>query len=257
MPTSKFSDPFAPVTTKPVEVGGEEVNKVAVMVTDDDGTEHLAGILGKNYNLIKNEVADDVSHDIMSRSPFKWNPLKSFFNGKRYAAHYITADPVTSIVNGDEHPIHLGFMVRNSYDGSGLFGLEMFACNMKCVNQYISRNRFGYFQIYHVDSQSYLIEDAVKNVSIGAEKLLEIAPQIQSMRDEELTTQYLCEAKKNINIPNSKWGEVIDQLALEEVSKFGLYQALTFVGSHKMEGFNSLKVLNSISDFVLNGNHQE
>ncbi|MCK4521376.1 MAG: DUF932 domain-containing protein [Nanoarchaeota archaeon] len=247
----KFSDPYTDVTVEPMKVGDQEVAKVAVMVKDDDGERVIAAALSKDYNLIKNQIAADVSWDIMSRSEFKWKQLKIFFDGKKYAAYYITEDSIINIGNGDEHPLHLGFMTRNAYDGSGAFALEMFACNMSCTNQYISRNRFGFFQIYHTDSQQYLIDDAVQNVSVGANKLMEIAPMIKALRKEPLTIEHITAAKDKTDIPHTKWGDVIDRLAVENATLFGLFQALTYVTSHKMSGFNSISVANSVTDHIL------
>ena len=221
------------------------------MVNDDNGEPKLSGILSKDYNLIKNSAAKDIGDNIKSRSDYLWEELKCFWDGKKYAHYYISTEPVTEIENGGTHPIHLGIMLRNSYDGSSCFGLEIFACNMQCANQYISRNRFGFFAIKHTDNEAINIEDAVTNIGIGAQRLIEVAPKIGELRHKALSVDDIRSAKKNTSIPNSRWGDVIDKLGDGESNKFGLFQAMTNVASHKMTGFNSITVGNTITEHFL------
>jgi len=248
-----FSNPFAEVRQEPVEVGGDAVSKVGIRVQNDDGEWELAGILHKDWHLIKNSIARDVGDDIRSRSGREWRELKLIWDGRKYAHYFITIDPITQInthqENNGEHQIHLGMMMRNAYDGSSKFGLEMFACDYHCMNQFISRNRFGYFAIYHSDKETFLIDDAVENISVGAEKLIAIAPRLQEMTEATATTKDIQAAYRSTTIPKSKWGSVIEHI--EQATLFGLYTAMTYVASHEMRGFNSISVGNSVSDHFL------
>lgn len=245
---SNFSNPFVGVSMEEVKVGGQEVPKVGVMIKDDEGEKRCVGILSKDYNLIKNQVAHDTAHDVMTRSQWGWKELKTLWNGKLYIAHYITEQPITT--EGDI-PLHAGIMVRNSYDGMGCFGFEMFACNMKCTNQYISRNRFGYFAIRHSGKNEFDLNDALENVQRGAAKLLEVAPVISGLRKNPLTVQSIVAAKKNTAIPQSKWGEVLDQLEKEEENQFGLFQALTYVTTHILTGYTAITIGDGVTDWML------
>lgn len=251
-----FSDPYAEVRESVVSVAGQEVNsKIAIEVQDDDGEWKLAGIRGKDYNLIKNDVARDIGSDIMSRSDYEWKELKRIWDGKRYVHYYITEDQITTInTRHPEHPtrdIRLGMMMRNTYDGKGKFGLELFALDYECTNQFISRNAFGYFAIYHGERQEFLIDDALINVSKGAQNVLAIAPRLEELSTTPLTSQHLVKAAQNTRMPISKWGDVIMRLALEESSMFGLYSAMTYIASNKMIGFNAIQVGNTITDHFL------
>ena len=246
--TSNFSNPFVSVAMEEVKVGGQEVPKIGVMIKDDEGEKRCVGILSKDYNLIKNQVAHDTAHDVMTRSKYKWKELKTLWNGKLYIAHYITEQPINKQKN---LPLHAGIMVRNSYDGMGCFGFEMFACNMACTNQYISRNRFGYFAIRHVGKNQFDIDDALENVQKGAEKLLEVAPVIEHLRKLPITIPSIIAAKSNTNIPQSKWGEVIDQLGKEEDNQFGLFQAMTFVTTHILTGYTAITIGDGVTEWML------
>jgi len=253
---AKFSDPFAEVVQEPVEVGGDEVAKVGVRVKDDDGDWRLAGIQHAGWQLIKNSIAKDVGDNIMSRSPYEWKELKVLWDGKRYAHYFITEAPITQVVVGgqdsDIHQLHLGMMMRNAYDGSGKFGMEMFACDYACTNQFVSRKRFGYFAIYHNDADSWQIDDAIENISTGADNLIRVAPRIQELSNIELNSGHIVNAYQNTKIPHSKWGNVIARLATEQATLFGLYSALTFIASHELKGFNAITVGDTISEHMLN-----
>ncbi len=104
--TSNFSDLFADVDLQPVHVAGKEVNKIAVRVKDDSRNFIFSGILGKEYNLIKNSIARDISHDIQSRSGKSWKSLKNFWDGKKYIDYTYSEDPVFELKNGTTYPIH-------------------------------------------------------------------------------------------------------------------------------------------------------
>jgi len=255
MRMSKFSDPFAEVVQEAVEVGGDEVAKVGVRVKDDDGIWRLAGIQHSSWQLIKNSVAKDVGDNIMSRSPYAWKELKVLWDGKKYAHYFITETPVTQIEVGDQesdmHRLHLGMMMRNAYDGSGKFGMEMFACDYACTNQFVSRKRFGYFAIYHNETNEWKIDDALESIETGASNLIAVAPRIQELANTDLSSGHIIEAYKETKIPHSKWGDVIERLAVEQATMFGLYSALTYIASHQLRGFNAISVGDSITEHML------
>ena len=255
MEKQEYSNPWADVEITPVQIAGEDIaSKMAVRVKDDAGAwSKVPSSVSSDYKLIRNDIARDLGDDIMSRSGMAWKPLRTIWDGKRLAAYHITSEPVASAEGGITagHPIHVGMMIRNSYDGSGVFGLEIFACNMICTNQYIDRNRFGYFAIRHDNAADFDVSDAVANLSRGVENVLAVAPVLTEMRRRPLALEHVLQARKETEVPKSMWGAVLAQLALEEATVFGLYQALTFVASHEVGGFNSIRVGESVSRFAL------
>lgn len=249
-----FSNPFADVDMQPVQVAGEDVAKVAVRVKDDKGEYKLAGILGKDYTVYKNSLARDVASDIMTRSGMPWKQLKTLWDGKKYADYYYTENPITAIANGSTYPLHLGMMTRNSYDGSSKFGFEFFIMNTICLNQYIARKIMGYFAVRHTGHNDFDIEDALQNVSLGATRLTQLAPRLQQLTTRELTVADITQAANADLIPASHWGAALGTLEKEmDAGKiFGLYQALTFVTSHKMQGFTSINAGDGVTEYFFN-----
>lgn len=247
-----FTNPFADVDVAEVSVAGESIaSKIAVRVKADDGTWGKApAILSSDYKVIQNGIARDVASDIMSRSGQSWKELKTLWDGRKYTAFHITQAPVAD-VSGLGHPIHVGLMVRNAYDGSGVFALEVYACNMHCTNQYHDRNRFGFFAVRHDNAREFDVQDALANLSSGVQNVIAVAPKISQLRGTDLSVKMLTDARVKTQVPKSMWGDVLLQLAKEEATAFGLYQALTNVASHEVGGFSQIAVGESISKFLL------
>lgn len=251
---SVFSDPYAEVDIQPVQVAGEDVPKVAVRVKDDSGNYKVSGILHKDYQLYKNSLVRDVVSDIITRSGMEWANLKTLWDGKKYASYVYTKNPIIEIKNGHTYPIHLGAMARNSYDGSTKLGLEFFAMNTICMNQYIARKTMGYFAIRHTGNNGFDINDALQNISLGATRLTQLAPRLQTLIAKPLEIKDLVAAKAADIIPSSHWGTAIETLGKEvdAGTAFGLYQALTFVTSHKMTGFTSINAGDEVTEYFFN-----
>lgn len=250
--TCTFGDPFAPVSLEPVTVAGQEVaSKTAVVVTDDQGNRQTVGIQGRDYNLITNAFARDLANDIMSRSGMSWSPLKTLWDGKRYCQYYLSDKVAGEITNGERMPVHVGIMLRNAYDGSSAFGLEVYACNMVCTNQYHNRNLFGFFAIRHTGDRELKLSDALTNLQLGVGNVIKAMPVLQQLKAEPLKIEHITQAKEKTKIPQSKWGDVLDQLNKEAATRFGLFQALTYVASHQLSGFSSISIGDSIGQHFI------
>jgi hypothetical protein len=251
---SVFSNPFADIDMQPVQVAGEDVAKVAVRVKDDKGEYRVAGILGKDYTVYKNSLVRDVVSDIMTRSGMLWKNLKTLWDGKKYIDYFHTEEPITAIKNGATYPLHLGMMARNSYDGSSKLGLEFFIMNQICANQYIARKQMGYFAIRHTGDNGFDVNDALQNISEGATRLTQFAPRLEHFISQDLTVADITAAANADLIPASHWGTALSTLDKEvDAGKiFGLYQALTFVTSHKMQGFTAIGKGDEITNYFFN-----
>lgn len=255
----QFTDPYAEVIVEELSAGGEIItSKKAIKVMDDENNFQTVGIVSKDYNLIQNSMAKDVADDIFTRSPYDWKSLidirgkeRLHWDGKRMNHFYITDETIANINGGD---IRLGALLRNSYDGSSVFGFELYLCNMKCTNQYISRNQFGYFSIKHTANGQlhFDLEDAVNELSQGAQRAIAVAPKIDALSNLPVEVNSIENVYRNIDFPKSKWGDVIEKLSSEKKTMFGLFQALTFVCTHELSVLPSLKSGNSITNYFLN-----
>ena len=253
-----FTNPYADVQVSPIMVQGETMsNKLAVQVrADDDTWSAKPSVVSTGYSVITNSEARDCGHDIMTRSPYTWRGLKTHWDGKRYIGYHLTNEKIAQIdTDGEPHPIHLGLMIRNSYDGSSIFGIQLFVANMVCLNQYQDRNRFGYFAIRHTE-RNWDFSDALSQIGHGAQRAIEIAPRIQALQNTPLTMGLLQGAHRAIEMPKTKWGEVLTALDADvnrghSGTAYGLFQALTFVSTHQLDGMSTLRVGESVMQWAL------
>ena len=252
-----FTDPFAPLQVSPITVGGETMqNKIAIQVKADDGSWSLKpSVVSTDYTVITNAEARDCVDDIMTRSQYSWRPLKQHWDGKRYIAYHLTNEKITTLARDGKtpHDIHLGMMMRNSYDGSSIFGIELFIANMACTNQYTARNLFGSFAIRH-NNREWDFNDALQQIGRGAQNAISVVPKLSMLTSMPLTPVHIIEAHKHTKIPTSKWGEVLGALDtdVEDSGKlYGLFQAMTYVTSHKMDGLSSLRAGESVMQWVV------
>lgn len=249
---NNFSNKLAEVKTELVSVGGSQLsNKIAVSVRDDEGNFIPQSILSADYNLISNSRATEVMLDIFSRSGMVWAPFKTIWNGKALVDYYKTQSSIAVIRNGSAHEIHLGAMLRNSYDGSSCLGFDMFLLNCNCMNQWVSRNLFHSYNIRHTGESEFDFEDAKNNLMIGTDAAIKIVPRIQSLQETPLQLADLTAIKENVLIPQTKWGDVLDNLKEQEQTRYGAFQALTFVSSHKCSGVHSINIGSSICNYFL------
>jgi len=279
MQQHKFSDPFTEVKAERTYIntgdGQQDIPRTAVMVKDDSGVFRLAGSVSTDYQLIDNRLARDIASDIFTRSEgkgLKWQPLMKAhsgkdedgrergkemvsFNGRRYLHHFVS-DPIPELdINGEEtgHDIRLGALLRNAYDGSAKFGMEMFMFNYMCENQYYSRNQFGYFAIRHTaDARNrFDLEDACQQLSNSVTRAIEIAPRLKAMQRIPITVDSIIEARQKTKFPGRNWGDVLRELDKQQKTRFGLYQAMTHVASKSLHGLNAIDKGTSVTDFML------
>src|SRR5262249_23373375 len=74
---------------------------------------------------------------------------------------------------------------------------------------------------------------------------------LQELYKQPLSTRLLLDAKKHLALPQTKWGDVLDQLGHEEDNAFGLFQALTNVASHRLSGLSSIALGTAITEHFL------
>jgi hypothetical protein len=257
MSTVTFSDPFAAVEIQPLQVAGETVpTRVAVRIKSDEGPFSVAGIVGRDYQLLSNRKVRDIAEDIMSRCPSTlggFRGLKTLFDGKRYVDYFASNQPIISLHNGRATDLKLGLMVWNSYDGTRKVGFEIFALNPFCTNQYHSRNRFGFFAWRHQPGEAAKIDvdDALQNISNGIQNIVRAAPLMEEMKHTPLSLPLILDIKAGTKMPQSRWGDVLDELKAEEATKWGIYQAMTNVASHKLNGLSAIDIGSSITDHFL------
>ena len=256
MAQPKFSDPFTPVEFEPIMTReGQETNRQIIKVKDDEGILQPISDVSRGYQLITNETALQIVHDVQTRSKFSWAEMTTpTFDGKRFVANFMSEDEIASIKDGVSRSMRVGLRISNSYDGSCRFGIQLFVAFMECLNQFHSANQFGNFLLRHTsgDGGTNLLdaEDAAAQISRCAGVMLDTAPVFKSLVDSgPLTFQNLIHAKQNVDLPPTRWGDVLDRI--ETDSQWGLLNGMTFVATHNLSGGGSLRSGESIGRYYL------
>jgi len=225
-----------------MEVGGKEVNQMAVMVKDDKGDYVFANPVSTDYRLIKNHKARDIADDIMTRSDMDWNKHSVSWNGKRYATAFFSEQSLAKVGGqGLGRDLRMGLLTRNSYDGTSSFGIEFFICAYECKNQFIDRNRFGFFTMRHSNNSEMdmTVDDALEQMTRGADKLIKMAPLYEDMAKKPLELADIKQAAMAKLIPSGQWEKAL--AGLEQFTDWGLFNSLTNVSTHSLKGFSRLE----------------
>jgi hypothetical protein len=153
--------------------------------------------------------------------------------------------------------MRVGLRISNSYDGSCKFGIQLFVAFMECLNQFHSANQFGNFLLRHTSGEGggnlLDADDAAAQIGRCAGVMIDTAPMFKTLVESgPLTLQDLVNAKANVEISPTRWGDVIDNI--ETDSQWGLLNGMTYVATHKVPGVGSLRAGESIGRYYLQGN---
>ena len=251
-----FSDPFTEVVERPLYADSVLSSRRAILAKDRDGEFREVGVVSNGYQLIHNSLALDIVSDIQSRTEFGWRTLKTVWpadKGYKFSQLDVSDRKIETFDhNGKANEMYLGMMTRNSYDGSTAFGFELFLFNMLCSNQYINRNRFGYFSIRHDDNRSFDIQDSVRSVHDGVGRAIETAPRFRSLQTRSVDLKALVGIRHDLDktLPGCGWGETIKRL--DGDTQWDVYQAMTNYLSHEKDGLSSLRQNDQITTYFLN-----
>lgn len=142
--------PFAPVNLAILEHRGQPTDERRVEILDEKTGEWKAlpgvsSVHSRDYRLVPNKDIYDLGENVLAKTGVPWRPLNGesaiAWNGKQFVSRWATE---AGLIKGPDGALmHLGFEVRNSYDGSSFAGFAFFALRIICQNQFHSRNVFG------------------------------------------------------------------------------------------------------------------
>lgn len=135
----------------------------------------LTAITSKRYQLFPNEEARRVVQAVTAGGNFQY--LKSGKSrGGNAIYDYYTYDGEREIVPND--PIKLGFVMRNSIDGSTGFGLNLFTYRLICENGAIfgqrTLGRLGMRHVLGSDFSIKAVEQAVEAIVSLGDKVIDL-----------------------------------------------------------------------------------
>lgn len=142
----------------------------------------LAAIVSQRYSVLPNEEALKLTKEAIPEG-FTELDAKYSRDGNALFAYFIDArryavDSGAHLAAGKEDEVSLGFMMRNSIDGSTGFGMELFSYRWLCTNgAIVGHNMLARFSRMHVGQMIPLvagITSQIKELMQTASKLIEI-----------------------------------------------------------------------------------
>lgn len=235
-----FTDPFVPVVKIPLNMpDGSRASRSAIIV-DPNGQNYEAGVVSEGYNLVSNEVVQDVALQVLNHAGVSYEDGGMIFDGKRYRQRWVIESLSIEARVGDL--IRLTVDVFNSYDGSSLFGLAFNAQRLICLNGMMLDFLLGSFRFRHFGQNDFQreTEEAAASILALGTKLGPMAARIGHMTQTQINRESIQSTFKALKLPAGLQAEVF--MAVEEDSLWGLYNAFTGVltktNTHRADGIN-------------------
>jgi hypothetical protein len=229
-------DPFAEIEITPLfSRDGMQSQGKSVRIVDPDSSSgwNEIGVVSPNYLLVHNAQVKTVVDNIAERSPIKdWQERKLFFDGRRFV-YAITSDNITAEVSPGDL-IGFGLIAYNSYDGSRVVSVGMYAEHLVCSNGMTSELYFSRFAFRHNqgninwDEQT---EQAFHVLMPGSRtKLTRFASTLVKLKNRPLSMSDLKILREEHlgDLSLGTWGKVMDRfLGHQPLTAFGLLDACT------------------------------
>lgn len=280
----KDYDPFASVNLIPMSAEGRTTTRVGLYLEDSEtGQEAFVTDHSTEYQLLSNELADQLALDALTRADIgtpqrlsalmannnvksinlhKRNPKQEdvVWTGKQFFTRYVIEDISFKIDNGTSDNVILGIQAKNSYDGTVAFGIEFFALNMLCFNQFYWGSTLGSFVFKHNKGQfsEDQLSDAISMVQLGAEKFLALLSLVEHAQALKFNLLDLITFQERLLNRKPQWsqgltGKVIASLPFEENMNFWqAINAFTEVTTHEVGGTRGASLSGIVCDEAIN-----
>jgi len=210
-------DAYAPIRKVPLDYNGIQSSAFSVQMEKVKEGElpkwNEVGVVGNKYLLIPNSEVKQLAHDIATESNLHWEPLKTFFDGRRYFNGMICRSQTSKVAEGDDVALGMGFW--NSYDGSTALSFRLFLVRLVCTNGMVTKDFFSSYRFKH-DSTSEDYQDEIlgaANIINNSEEQVEVLMnKFRKMNEKEFNLDNLSMIRKNLPaIPVTTWGKIVDQ----------------------------------------------
>ena len=180
-----------------------------------------AGVVGHSYLLIPNQEVKDLVDQLTTATPWQWNVVREFFDGKRYVYTLATKDLAHEVAVGDS--IGLGINAWNSYDGSVSFHLRFMAYRLICLNGMTSNDAFFQYRFKHDKSSEGYAEEIDKAGKLfdNADTRLSNFCQRSKNLLKPMPIKELMDIRMNYlrDLPVGTWGKVADKLFTDKLKE--------------------------------------
>ena len=233
-----------PVAKKNIQVcGGRTIPNLNAIVREDTG-EVMTTVTDRYKISTHTDVVNTFEEALdASGSDFKRRNIVTRLpkNGARMFRKYSFPDIKVTLdekdhVTGKPDEINMTLELRNSYDGTIGIGYQCGAFRWVCSNGLFSGEMFS--QLAKKHTLSFEIDDMVAQFQ-EAPRVLERNVEIwNGWKDIEIPVMDAKDFIAQTKTPEKFQEQVLKQYELEEMTKFGLYQAVTNVITHTTKARN-------------------
>ena len=192
-----------------VQIEREKKNKETEMISNEWKE---VGVVGNKYLLIPNNEVKELADNIASQSNLDWEPLRTFFDGRRYFYGMQCKTQTSEVKKGDDVGMGIGFW--NSYDGSTALSFRLFLVRLLCTNGMISKDTFQSFRFKH-DSTSEGYEEeimqAVETINNCTDDVDKAVKGFRKMINTSFDINEMQKVRSLIpTLPVTTWGKITD-----------------------------------------------
>ena len=206
--------PYSEIRKVPLDYQGITSSAYAVQRQEmrDNGLKWKeCGVVGSNYLLVPNSEVRDLANEIATESKHEWEPMKEFFDGKRFIYFMQSKSETTEIAKDDDVALGMGFW--NSYDGSTALQFRTFLVRLLCTNGMITKDFMNLMRFKHNNkSEGYeeQIINAAKVVDNCGESIETVAKRMRKMVETPVDLNELAHIRENhlSHIPVTLWGKI-------------------------------------------------
>ena len=171
------------------------------------------GVVGNKYLLIPNKEVKILADEIAEESNLTWEPLRTFFDGRRYFNARICKSQTSEVSEGDDVALGMGFW--NSYDGSTALSFRLFLVRLVCTNGMMTKDFFSSYRFKHDNTSEDYQEEIIKAANIvnnSEEQVKVVMDKFRKMNSMEFDLNALARVRRQLPaIPVTTWGKITDQ----------------------------------------------
>ena len=219
-------EPYSEIRKVPLDYEGITSSAYAVQRHGEDKEGRSfwkeCGIVGSNYLLVPNSEVRDLANEIATESKHEWEPMKTFFDGKRYINFMQCKTETTEVAEGDDVALGMGFW--NSYDGSTALQFRTFLVRLLCTNGMITKDYMNLMKFKHDKTSEDYEEQIIKAAKVVDNCGPDIETVVKKMRTMVETPCDLNELAVIRNshlsdIPVTLWGKISSNFLNKESDK--------------------------------------
>jgi len=239
--------PYSDIRKVPLDYQGITSSAYAVQrqQPDKEGvfTWKECGVVGNNYLLVPNSEVKDLANEIATKSVHQWEPMKEYFDGKRFVYFMQSKSETTEIAQGDDISLGMGFW--NSYDGSTALQFRTFLVRLMCTNGMITKDFMNLMKFKHnAQSEGYeeQIINASKVVDNCGDDIETVAKRMRKMVETPVDLNEIANMRNThlSHLPVTLWGKISshflnkdsDKILDGDVNMWDFYNACTDVLWH-------------------------